>query len=59
MGITSVFLETVGKEGRGDDRESNRQRERERRDTETERDRDIISPSMPRANGILWEAKLR
>ena len=57
MGITSVFPETVGKEGRGDDRESNRQRERERRDPETERD--ISFPSMPIAKGVLWEAKLR
>ena len=56
MGITSVFPETVGKEGRGDDRESNRQRERERRDPETERD--ISFPSMPIANGVLWEALL-
>ena len=57
MGITSVFPETMGKEGRGNDRESNRQRERDRRDPETERD--ISFPSTPIANGVLWEAKLR
>ena len=47
MGITSVFPETAGKGGRGDDRESNRQREREGRDPEAERDRDISFPSTP------------